>query len=262
MAFKYRAKKNLGQNFLIDDLIIQKILDAIRPKDNDIIVEIGPGKGAITIPIAQSNAIIHAIEIDKDLIPVLQKKLTPFPNIKLHNQNALNFKMSDLGDNLRIIGNLPYNISTPLLFNLMKYRECISDSHVMIQKEVASRLTATPGNKNFGRLTVMFGTYMKTKHLFDVINTSFDPIPRVTSSFLNIRPKSNSEITVNNEYYLSIIVKQAFSQRRKTLRNALKGLVSDKIMENINICPTKRAEEIPIFKWSELANYSEKNDYE
>ena len=157
-----KAKNSLVQNFLIDDLIIQKILDAIRPKDNDIIVEIGPGQGAITVPIAHSNAIVHAIEIDRDLIPMLQKKLMPFPKIKLHNQNALNFKISDLGNNLRIIGNLPYNISTPLLFNLMGYRECIYDSHVMIQKEVASRLTAIPGNKNFGRLTVMFGTYMKT----------------------------------------------------------------------------------------------------
>jgi len=254
MIDRYRAKKRLGQNFLIDKHVIQNIINSIRPKSSDIFVEIGPGKGAITIPIAQSNAELHAIELDQDLIPNLNNKFNVFSKITIYHDDALGFRYSDLGKNLRIIGNLPYNISTPLLFHLISYKESILDQHLMVQKEVANRLSAKPGEKSFGRLTVMFGTYMNTLQLFDVPNTAFKPVPKVLSSVVKVTPKPNNEVIIKNPMNLSKIVKQAFSQRRKMLRNSLQDLVSVKIMEELNIDPSKRAEEIPIISWSKLSN--------
>ncbi|MEC7859818.1 MAG: 16S rRNA (adenine(1518)-N(6)/adenine(1519)-N(6))-dimethyltransferase RsmA [Pseudomonadota bacterium] len=254
MIDRYRAKKRLGQNFLIDNHVIQNIINSIHPKSSDIFIEIGPGKGAITLPIAQSGAELHAVELDRDLIPQLKSKFNLFPKITIHHDDALRFHYSDIGKELRIIGNLPYNISTPLLFHLMEHKENILDQHLMLQKEVANRLSAKPGEKSFGRLTVMFGTYMDTLQLFDVPNTSFQPAPKILSSVVKIKSKPKNEIIIKNSENLSKIVKQAFSQRRKTLRNSLKGLISAKMLEELNIDPSKRAEEIPIISWSKLSN--------
>jgi len=254
MINRYKAKKRLGQNFLIDKLVIQNIINSIHPKSSDIFVEIGPGKGAITLPIAQSGAELHAIELDRDLIPDLRKKFKLFPKITIHHDDALRFNYSSIGKKLRIIGNLPYNISTPLLFSLVEHTENMLDQHLMLQKEVANRLSAKPGEKSFGRLTVMFGTYMNTFQLFDVPNTAFKPIPKIVSSVVKIKSKPKNEIIIKNSENLSKLVKKAFSQRRKTLRNSLKELVSVKILEELNIDPSKRAEEIPIISWSRLSN--------
>ncbi|HJL92668.1 MAG TPA: 16S rRNA (adenine(1518)-N(6)/adenine(1519)-N(6))-dimethyltransferase RsmA [Woeseiaceae bacterium] len=254
MIGRYRAKKRLGQNFLVDNYVIQNIINSIRPKSSDIFIEIGPGKGAITLPIAQSGAELHAIELDRDLIPQLRNKFNLFPKITIYHDDALRFHYSDIGKKLRIIGNLPYNISTPLLFYLIEHRENILDQHLMLQKEVANRLAAKPGEKSFGRLTVMFGTYMNTTQLFDVPNTAFKPTPKILSSVVKIKSKPKNEIIIKNSENLSKIVKQAFSQRRKTLRNSLKGFISVKILEELNIDPSRRAEEIPIMSWSKLSN--------
>jgi len=254
MIDRYRAKKRLGQNFLVDNYVIQNIINSIRPKSSDIFIEIGPGKGAITLPIAQSGAELHAIELDRDLIPQLRNKFNLFQKITIYHDDALRFHYSDIGKKLRIIGNLPYNISTPLLFYLIEHRENILDQHLMLQKEVANRLTAKPGEKSFGRLTVMFGTYMNTTQLFDVPNTAFKPTPKILSSVVKIKSKPKNEIIIKNSENLSKIVKQAFSQRRKTLRNSLKGFISVKILEELNIDPSRRAEEIPIMSWSKLSN--------
>ena len=254
MNEKYYAKKRFGQHFLIDQQIIQAIVSNINPRPNDIIIEIGPGNGALTKPIAYFNPNLHIIELDRDLIPTLEKKFSLCPNISIHQGDALEFNYASIGQKLRLIGNLPYNISTPLMFHLIQYRNNIYDQHFMLQKEVANRLAALPGGKTYGKLTIMFGTYMHTQHLFNVPANAFKPSPKVISSVVKITPKPDDQIIIKNPTILSRIVTQAFSQRRKTLRNSLKGLISDNIMEQMEVNPTQRAEEIPILTWSKLAN--------
>ncbi|MDB2544176.1 16S rRNA (adenine(1518)-N(6)/adenine(1519)-N(6))-dimethyltransferase RsmA [Woeseiaceae bacterium] len=248
------TKKRFGQHFLIDQQIIQAIVNNINPKSSDTIIEIGPGNGVLTKPIAQFNPNLHIIELDRDLIPALEKKFSNHPNISIYQSDALAFDYASIGEKLRLIGNLPYNISTPLMFHLIQFKNNIYDQHFMLQKEVANRLAATPGGKTYGKLTIMFGTYMDTFHLFDVPPKAFSPAPKVISSVVKIKPKSDDQVIIKNPAILSQIVTQAFSQRRKTLRNSLKGLISDKIMIEMGINPTQRAEEIPILTWSKLAN--------
>ncbi len=260
MIFAYKAKKHLGQNFLNDEIVIQQIIESINPSNNDVFVEIGPGMGAITLPIAKTKAKLHGIELDQDLYSYLSKDTEIYSNINLYHDDALSFKLSKLGNDLRVIGNLPYNISTPLLFHILRYKECIKDLHFMLQKEVADRLCASPGNKKFGRLSIMFGAYMRIKHLFDIPNTSFKPIPKVTSSFVSIKPKLDNEIIVKNNEDLALIVKKGFSQRRKTIKNALKGLIGENILIKHEIDPSQRPEEISILKWSQLSNVVTNNE--
>ena len=260
MFFAYKAKKHLGQNFLNDEIVIQQIIESINPSNNDVFVEIGPGMGAITLPIAKTKAKLHGVELDQDLYSYLSKATEIYSNINLYHDDALSFKLSKLGNDLRVIGNLPYNISTPLLFHILRYKECIKDLHFMLQKEVADRLCASPGNKKFGRLSIMFGAYMRIKHLFDIPNTSFKPIPKVTSSFVSIKPKLDNEIIVKNNEHLALIVKKGFSQRRKTIKNALKGLIGENILIKHEIDPSQRPEEISILKWSQLSNVVTNNE--
>ena len=254
MNERHHTKKRFGQHFLIDQQIVHAIVSNINPKPDDVIIEIGPGNGVLTKPIAQSKPNLHIIELDRDLIPTLERKFSHYPNISIHQGDALKFDYSSIGKKLRIIGNLPYNISTPLMFHLIQFKNNIYDQHFMLQKEVANRLAASPGGKNYGRLSIMFGTYMDTYNLFDVPAKAFNPAPRVISSVVKIKPKSNNQIIIKNPAILSKIVTQAFSQRRKTLRNSLKGLISDKIMIEMDLSPSQRAEEVPILTWSKLAN--------
>jgi len=254
MNEKHRAKKRFGQHFLIDQQIIQAIVSNINPMPNDTIVEIGPGNGALTKPIAFHNPYLHLIELDRDLIPALEEKFSLYQKIHIHQADALEFNYASIGQKLRLIGNLPYNISTPLMFRLIQYKNNIHDLHFMLQKEVADRLAALPGGKTYGKLTIMFGTYMHTQQLFNVPANSFKPAPKVISSVVKITPKSDDQIIIKNPAVLSKLVAQAFSQRRKTLRNSLKGLISDNIMREMGVNPTQRAEEIPILTWSKLAN--------
>ena len=254
MNERHHTKKRFGQHFLIDQQIVHAIVSNINPKPDDVIIEIGPGNGVLTKPIAQSNPNLHIVELDRDLIPILERKFSHYPNISIHQGDALKFDYSSIGKKLRIIGNLPYNISTPLMFHLIQFKNNIYDQHFMLQKEVANRLAASQGGKNYGRLSIMFGTYMHTYTLFDVPAKAFNPAPRVISSVVKIKPKSNNQIIIKNPAILSKIVTQAFSQRRKTLRNSLKGLISDKIMIEMGLSPTQRAEEVPILTWSKLAN--------
>ena len=260
MIFAYKAKKHLGQNFLDDDIVIQQIIESINPSSNDIFVEIGPGMGAITLPIAKTKAKLHGIELDQDLYSYLKKATEIYPNINLYHNDALSFKLSELGKDLRIVGNLPYNISTPLLFHVLKEKQCLRDLHFMLQKEVADRLCASHGNKKFGRLSIMFGAHMETKHLFDIPNSSFKPSPKVTSSFVSIKPKLDNEIIVKNNEHLDLVVKKGFSQRRKTIKNALKGLISEDILTEHEIDPSKRPEDVSILKWARLSNVITNNE--
>jgi 16S rRNA (adenine1518-N6/adenine1519-N6)-dimethyltransferase len=254
MNERHHTKKRFGQHFLIDQQIVHAIVSNINPKPDDVIIEIGPGNGVLTKPIAQSKPNLHIVELDRDLIPTLERKFSHYPNISIHQGDALKFDYSSIGKKLRIIGNLPYNISTPLMFHLIQFKNNIYDQHFMLQKEVANRLAASPGGKNYGRLSIMFGTYMDTYNLFDVPAKAFNPAPRVISSVVKIKPKPNNQIIIKNPAILSKIVTQAFSQRRKTLRNSLKGLISDKIMIEMDLSPSQRAEEVPILTWSKLAN--------
>jgi 16S rRNA (adenine1518-N6/adenine1519-N6)-dimethyltransferase len=249
-----QARKRFGQHFLTSSDTIERIVSAIAPRQDDIIVEIGPGQAAITTPLAHMATILHAIEFDRDLVAKLKSQFQDSPNVIIHEADALQFDFSTLGDELRIVGNLPYNISTPLLFHLLTFRKHVIDMHFMLQKEVVDRMSATPGSKNFGRLTIMLGCQLEVVPLFDVPPDAFTPAPKVTSSVVRMRPLPQDRYDIQDTLKLEEIVKQAFSRRRKTLRNALKGLAGESEIEAAGLDSVKRPEQIPVDGWIRLAN--------
>ena len=255
MSHSHRTRKRFGQHFLVDPAVISQIVAAIAPQEGDKLVEIGPGQGAITIPLSRCATTLHAIEFDRDLVPLLRTRFVEDDHVSVHEADALQFDYSTLGQNLRIVGNLPYNISTPLLFRLIDFRQNIFDLHFMMQKEVVDRMAAQPGSKRYGRLTVMLGSFMEVVPLFDVPPSAFQPPPKVTSAFVRMRPRTNDVPTMADPDLLSTLVAQAFSQRRKTLRNALKGHVTEADMKIVGIDPDFRAEQVPIDVWASLANH-------
>lgn len=250
----HRARKRFGQHFLTADDIIEQIVAAIAPQDDQIIVEIGPGQGAITSPLAHRAGQFHAIEFDRDLVPVLKRRYADTQHVTIHEADALDFDYGLLGNQLRIVGNLPYNISTPLLFHLLKFKNAIDDMHFMLQKEVVERMAAMPGTKRYGRLTIMLGCHLDVVHLFDVPPHAFSPPPRVMSSVVRLRPKAQSTLDLARPEILESLVKQAFSRRRKTLRNALQGMADDARLQGLQLDPGMRPEQVPIEKWVALAN--------
>ncbi len=229
-------------------------MSAVAPQAGETIVEIGPGRAAITAPLADSAAMLHAIEFDRDLIANLRRQFQDRDNVIIHEGDALQFDYSTLGDELRIVGNLPYNISTPLLFYLLTFKNIVTDMHFMLQKEVVDRMSATPGTKAFGRLTVMLGCQLQVVPLFDVPPDSFTPPPKVMSSVVRMRPLPPDHVDIQDPHKLEQIVRQAFSRRRKTLRNALQGLGSEADIEAAGLDPGKRPEQIPVDEWIRLAN--------
>jgi len=250
----HQARKRFGQHFLTSSDTIERIVSAIAPQTGETIVEIGPGQAAITAPLADSAAILHAIEFDRDLIAYLRRQFQDRDNVIIHEGDALQFDFSTLGDELRIVGNLPYNISTPLLFYLLTFKDIVTDMHFMLQKEVVDRMSATPGTKAYGRLTVMLGCQLQVVPLFDVPPDSFTPPPKVTSSVVRMRPLPHGHLDIQDPHKLEQIVRQAFSRRRKTLRNALQGLGSAADIEAAGLDPGKRPEQIPVDDWIRLAN--------
>jgi len=254
MTSSHRTRKRFGQHFLIDPAAINQIIAAIAPRDGDTLVEIGPGRGAITIPLSRYPATLHVIEFDRDLVPMLRDRFIDSSHVVVHEADALRFDYATLGQRLRIVGNLPYNISTPLIFRLLDFRQHIFDLHFMMQKEVVDRMAAAPGSKKYGRLTVMLGSFMEVVPLFDVPASAFQPPPKVTSAFVRMRPKPDDALLVDDPKILSALVTQAFSQRRKTLRNALRGHVTEIDMKSAGIDPDARAERIAIDTWARLAN--------
>jgi len=252
---KHRPRKRFGQHFLTDPGVIDAIVNAIAPQDDDVIVEIGSGPGAITVPIAKRCGSLHAIELDRDLAASLRTQFQNNTNVTIHEADALSFDFSTLGPSLRVVGNLPYNISTPLLFCLLKQRNVIKDMHFMLQKEVVDRMAAEPGSKAFGRLTIMLGCYLDIDALFDVDRLSFDPPPAVTSAVVRLRPKPDASVQIDDSQLLASLVAAAFSQRRKTLRNALKAHVTEEDLQALDIDPGLRPENIAISDWVALANY-------
>ncbi|HRF31842.1 MAG TPA: 16S rRNA (adenine(1518)-N(6)/adenine(1519)-N(6))-dimethyltransferase RsmA [Azonexus sp.] len=248
------ARKRFGQNFLVDSGIISAIVSAINPQRSDAVVEIGPGLGAITEPLLQRVDHLHVVEIDRDLIARLKKQHSP-ERMTIHEGDALAFDFAIIGQRLRLVGNLPYNISTPLLFHLADYAETVYDMHFMLQKEVVERMVAEPGDADFGRLSVMLQYRFWMEWLIDVPPESFDPAPKVDSAVVRLIPKPLSDLRAKSLDKLGKVVLQAFSQRRKMLRNTLKGTLDDTGFAALGIDPTRRAEDIPVEDYVRIANY-------
>ncbi|MBU1363927.1 MAG: 16S rRNA (adenine(1518)-N(6)/adenine(1519)-N(6))-dimethyltransferase RsmA [Gammaproteobacteria bacterium] len=248
------ARKRFGQNFLVDHGVIAAIVSAINPKRDDVVVEIGPGLGAITEPLMQRVDHLHVVEIDRDLIARLKKQHTP-ERMTIHEGDALAFDFASIGKNLRLVGNLPYNISTPLLFHLADYVDVLHDMHFMLQKEVVERMVAEPGNADFGRMSVMLQYRFYLEWLIDVPPESFDPPPKVQSAVVRLIPKPVSELNAKSQEKLSQVVLTAFSQRRKMLRNTMKGMLSDAGFAELGIAPTLRPEDVSVEDYVRIANY-------
>ncbi len=249
----HRPRKRFGQHFLTDPGIIQAIVDEISPGPDDVIVEIGPGPGAITRPLAARAAHLHAIELDRDLVAALESEFSTNEKVTIHAADALRFDFGALGTSLRIVGNLPYNISTPLLFHLLGYRAHIADMHFMLQKEVVDRMAAGPGTKAYGRLSIMLGCYMDIDALFDVGPEAFSPPPAVVSAIVRLRPQAHPFEPVD-EQVLSRLLASAFSKRRKTIRNALKNEAGEDDLLAVGIDPSLRPEQVSVSAWVALSN--------
>ncbi|MGZ8158272.1 MAG: 16S rRNA (adenine(1518)-N(6)/adenine(1519)-N(6))-dimethyltransferase RsmA [Methylobacter sp.] len=253
----HTPRKRFGQNFLHDHSIIYNIISSIQARPGQHWVEIGPGQGALTEPLLNEKVRLEVVELDRDLVVLLKQKFKQYPNLQIHSADALRFDFSSLADKddkLRIIGNLPYNISTPLMFHLLDNAYCIEDMHFMLQKEVVDRICAVPGSKKYGRLSVMMQYYCLPELLFEVPPESFDPIPQVMSAIVRLVPHRQPPVAVNDVAKLNRVVTQAFSQRRKTLRNSLKKLIAEEDIVALGIDPTLRAESISLAEFASLSN--------
>lgn len=251
---KHLAKKRFGQNFLTDQSIIASLVDAISPKRDDVMVEIGPGLGALTKPLLNKLDVLHVVEIDRDIITWMEKEYANLA-IKIHNSDALKFDFTSLGNNLRVVGNLPYNISTPILFHLLDNISHITDMHFMLQKEVVERMVASPSTAAYGRLSVMLQYKLNMQYLFTVPPESFDPAPKVESAFVRCVPFATLPFVAKDEALFAKVVLSAFSQRRKTLRNTLKPLMTDADFIAVDIDPQQRAENLNVAAFVRIANH-------
>lgn len=255
--FEHKARKRFGQNFLIDDNIISNIVRAIAPRQDDVLVEIGPGKGAITQLLAEATNHLRVIELDRDLVPWLKVKFEQHPDFQLFQADALKFDFAQLikpQQRFRIVGNLPYNISTPLIFHLLTYAGAIDDMHFMLQKEVVKRMAALPGESAYGRLGIMVQYFCQVDDLFDVPPESFDPAPKVDSAIVRLIPHKQLPCKANHFPTLEKLVNVAFQQRRKTLRNSLKQWVSAEQMESLPVDISLRPEEISLADYVAISN--------
>ena len=253
----HQPRKRFSQNFLHDPGTIQRILDAIRPRPGERLVEIGPGLGAITRGLLEQAKSLDAVELDRDLIEPLWERLGGLGDLRIHNADALRFDLRSLGGapaSLRLVGNLPYNISTPLLFRFLEQADCILDLHLMLQREVVERIAAEPGNKVYGRLSVMVQTWCETESLFRIGPGAFTPAPKVESAFLRLRPYRPLPHPPDDPAGYARLVAAAFSQRRKTLRNSLKGLADAAAFAAAGIDPGLRAENLDVAAFVSLAN--------
>ncbi|MFK8049027.1 MAG: 16S rRNA (adenine(1518)-N(6)/adenine(1519)-N(6))-dimethyltransferase RsmA [Halioglobus sp.] len=256
----HRARKRFGQNFLQDSGVINRIIDSIHPLADEHLVEIGPGQGALTQWLMRSGCRLDVVELDRDLVPALLAAYGDSPKFNLHSADALKFdyaalvENSDCSDKIRVVGNLPYNISTPLIFKLLENTERIQDMHFMLQLEVVNRLAASPGNKNWGRLGIMAQYHCEIESLFEVPPTAFSPAPKVQSAIVRLVPRENTQWPDCDEAMLRKVVQASFAQRRKTLRNNLKGLIDAQALEAIGIDPAARAETLQLHQFIEIAN--------
>jgi len=254
----HAPRKRFGQNFLSDDHIIAKIVASISPQKKQVLIEIGPGQGALTLPLLQQIDTLTAIEIDRDLIALLQQK-SDASRLNIIAQDVLKVDFRNIytekQQKLRIIGNLPYNISTPLLFHLLKDADIISDMHFMLQKEVVDRMSAVPGNKDYGRLTVMIQYFCEVQKLFDVPPHAFYPAPKVTSAIVRLTPHQHLPNIAHDHTRFRDMVRDAFNQRRKTLQNSLKHYFDAAVWPS-DIDPKARPETLSVAQFVRLANAS------
>jgi len=249
----HRPRKRFGQNFLADPHYVRKIVDAVDPKPGDNLVEIGPGLAALTGALIERAGRIAAIEIDRDLASRLRERFPP-DRLTLHEMDALAFDFATLGNALRIVGNLPYNISSPLLFHLASYESRLRDIHVMLQREVVARMTAVPGTADYGRLTVMLQARFRVTRLFTVPAGAFRPAPKVESAVARLVPLGSAGPSIADEASFARIVAAAFGQRRKTLRNALSSIAEDAAMRDAGVDPSVRGETLAVGDFVRLAN--------
>ncbi len=253
---QHRPRKRFGQNFLHDPKVIQRIVSAIGPHQGDNMVEIGPGLGAMTRELLPTLGRLDVVELDRDLLPKLALACDGLGELQVHNADALKFDFCALATepaSLRVVGNLPYNISTPLIFHLLDQAHCIRDMHFMLQKEVVERLAATPDSADYGRLSVMVQYHCEVDHLFNVPPGAFFPPPKVDSAIVRLRPLAEPRAPGLDPRLLGEVVAQAFSQRRKTLRNTLKKLFSSEQLEALAIDPSRRPQTLQLEEFIRLA---------
>ena len=249
----HRPRKRFGQNFLVDATTIEQLVNAINPRKSDHIIEIGPGLGALTQPLLTRVNALEAVEIDHDLIAHLKNFTTREHSLTIHATDVLEFDFSDTTYSRRVVGNLPYNISTPLIFHLLDHVNSIIDMHFMMQKEVVERICAQSGDRHFGRLSIMVQVKCSTTSLFDITPDNFNPPPKVTSAFMRLKPHAHPLVAKQLEPRFDTIVRQAFSQPRKTLANNLKKLFTSEQLESLGINPAIRPQNIQIPELISLA---------
>lgn len=250
-------KKRFGQHFLCDQSVIAGIVAALDPKPSDHLVEIGPGQGALTVPVLRCGVPLDVIELDRDLILELQNRMPRKSHLTIHSSDVLQFDFDTLKTDerkLRIFGNLPYNISTPLVFHLIKFSVAIKDMLFMLQKELVDRIVASPDCHDYGRLSVMVQYHYRVQKLFSVAPDAFYPPPRVQSSMIRFIPHEQLPFVANDYEHFANLVKQAFSLRRKTLRNSLRKSVPDAVWEEVDIKSDLRAENLSVADFVLLSN--------
>jgi 16S rRNA (adenine1518-N6/adenine1519-N6)-dimethyltransferase len=255
-GFSEFAKKHLGQNFLHDRAVVDKIVLAINPQPGDRLVEVGPGQGALTFPLLDRIGAMTAVEFDRDLLQPLALAAAAHGTLTLIAADILSVDLTALaGDGqLRLVGNLPYNLSSPILFHALEHAPAVRDMHFMLQKEVVERMASGPGNKVYGRLSVMLQAYCTVTPLFTVAPGSFRPAPKVDSAVVRLVPRSPDTIGIHDPRRFAAVVRAAFGQRRKTLRNALDGVVDSETMLAANVRPDLRAEQLAVADFIRIAN--------
>jgi 16S rRNA (adenine1518-N6/adenine1519-N6)-dimethyltransferase len=252
-----RPRKRFGQHFLRDRAVVLQMLSALHPQRGELVVEIGPGRGALTLDLLDAMGKIDAVELDRDLVPLLQERCRGRGELRLHHADALTFDLSALAegsDALRLVGNLPYNIATPLVFRMMNQLECIRDMHFMVQKEFADRLVAAPGGRDYGRLSVMVQLSVTVESLFRVPPEAFFPKPKVESCFVRLKPWRDRERSIADRVTFTHVVAAAFGQRRKKLRNALKGVLDGEAIRACGVDPNARAEKLDVEAFARLSD--------
>ncbi|MCV2401531.1 16S rRNA (adenine(1518)-N(6)/adenine(1519)-N(6))-dimethyltransferase RsmA [Marinomonas sp. C2222] len=255
----HKARKRFGQNFLHDHGVIRRIVACIAPKKGQRVVEIGPGKGALTEGIISVTERMDVVELDRDLIPILKVNLFRYPDLTVHEADAMKFDFTSLKTDdqlIRVVGNLPYNISTPLIFHLLSHADVIADMHFMLQKEVVDRLAARPGDSLYGRLSVMAQYYCAVESLFIVGPESFDPAPKVDSAIVRMTPYKEAPYSVSDIKKLEDMVRIGFQQRRKTLRNNYKGVLDNDDFSALGIDPSLRPERLDVEDFVNITNYA------
>lgn len=256
----HRARKRFGQHFLRDSSVVERIVAAIRPVPGDRLVEIGPGLGVLTLPLLTAVGELDAIELDRDLLESLRARCVGSGTLRIHHADALAFDFAALrgeGPRLRVVGNLPYNISTPLLFHLLDRIEHLRDLHFMLQREVVARMVARPGEEAYGRLSVMLQRRCRAESLFVVGPEAFRPPPKVWSAMVRLVPHETPPVAIRDERRFAEVVRRAFTQRRKTLRNALRGLLDAAGIEAAGVDPGARPETLDLAAFAALSHSCE-----